>query len=195
MKHAVHCGFCSMPTLNQTGELNAIWWTRRLVSSSGRRVEVRFGREVAPPSRPQPVIVLNDPADELAHGRLAVRVPDVAAKVLGRRLGRHLRPELRISTSFCSKTISPVSGSRRGRRCMQVTRCNGGRPGGSSGASQRQALGRLAGGELLLIEARPIRAAWRRASPRPASARRFDFHRDLTAVRSGHLRPPHLIPR
>src|SRR3977135_3498119 len=35
MKHAEHCGRSSMPTLNQTGELNAIfWWTRRWVSSA-----------------------------------------------------------------------------------------------------------------------------------------------------------------
>src|SRR5450759_4877273 len=35
MKHAEHCGFASIPTLNQTGELNAIfWWTRRWVSSA-----------------------------------------------------------------------------------------------------------------------------------------------------------------
>src|SRR5688572_24066100 len=35
MKQALHWGFCSMPTLNQTGELNAIfWWTRRWVSSA-----------------------------------------------------------------------------------------------------------------------------------------------------------------
>src|SRR3954447_11725280 len=35
MKQAEHCGRGSMPTLNQTGELNAIfWWTRRWVSSA-----------------------------------------------------------------------------------------------------------------------------------------------------------------
>src|SRR6266571_331243 len=35
MKHAEHCGFGSIPTLNHTGELNAIfWWTRRWVSSA-----------------------------------------------------------------------------------------------------------------------------------------------------------------
>ena len=35
MKHAEHCGFCSIPTLNQTGELKAIfWWTMRWVSSA-----------------------------------------------------------------------------------------------------------------------------------------------------------------
>src|SRR3954465_10259201 len=35
MKQAEHCGFFSMPTLNQTGELKLIfWWTRRWVSSA-----------------------------------------------------------------------------------------------------------------------------------------------------------------
>src|SRR5579862_7750152 len=35
MKHAEHCGSASTPTLNQTGELNAIFcWTSRWVSSS-----------------------------------------------------------------------------------------------------------------------------------------------------------------
>src|SRR3970040_1766224 len=35
MKQALHCGRGSTPTLNQTGELNAIfWWTRRWVSSA-----------------------------------------------------------------------------------------------------------------------------------------------------------------
>src|SRR6476619_349830 len=35
MKQAEHCGCGSMPTLNQTGELNAIfWWTIRWVSSA-----------------------------------------------------------------------------------------------------------------------------------------------------------------
>src|SRR3954454_14627821 len=35
MKHALHCGLVSIPTLNQTGELKLIfWWTRRWVSSA-----------------------------------------------------------------------------------------------------------------------------------------------------------------
>src|SRR6476660_9136449 len=35
MKQAEHWGLASMPTLNQTGELNAIfWWTSRWVSSA-----------------------------------------------------------------------------------------------------------------------------------------------------------------
>src|SRR3954463_9994116 len=35
MKHALHWGFFSIPTLNQTGELKLIfWWTSRWVSSA-----------------------------------------------------------------------------------------------------------------------------------------------------------------
>ena len=35
MKHALHCGLGSTPTLNHTGELNAAFWvTRTCVSSS-----------------------------------------------------------------------------------------------------------------------------------------------------------------
>src|SRR3954452_13381250 len=35
MKHAEHCGRSLTPTLNQTGELNDIfWWTSRCVSSA-----------------------------------------------------------------------------------------------------------------------------------------------------------------
>src|SRR5262245_66664716 len=35
MKHAEHCGRGSIPTLNQTGELNGIlWYTSRWVSSA-----------------------------------------------------------------------------------------------------------------------------------------------------------------
>ena len=37
MKHALHCGLSSNPTLNHTGELNAaIWWSRMWVSSSSK---------------------------------------------------------------------------------------------------------------------------------------------------------------
>src|SRR5919106_1551871 len=37
MKHALHCGCSSNPTLNQTGELKAaIWWSRMYVSSASK---------------------------------------------------------------------------------------------------------------------------------------------------------------
>src|SRR2546421_12898617 len=37
MKHAEHCGCSSTPTLNQTGELNAIFWWRSRCTSSSRK--------------------------------------------------------------------------------------------------------------------------------------------------------------
>ena len=38
MKHALHCGFSSKPTLNQTGELNAAYWLTRIAFSSASKV-------------------------------------------------------------------------------------------------------------------------------------------------------------
>src|ERR1041384_7020667 len=38
MKHAEHCGRSSTPTLNQTGELNAIFWCRSRWTSSSRKL-------------------------------------------------------------------------------------------------------------------------------------------------------------
>src|SRR5947209_20229746 len=38
MKHAEHCGRGSIPTLNQTGELKAAIWYRRMWVSSSRNV-------------------------------------------------------------------------------------------------------------------------------------------------------------
>src|SRR6185503_6629986 len=39
MKHAEHCGAGSTPTLNQTGELNAIFWWRSRCTSSSRNAQ------------------------------------------------------------------------------------------------------------------------------------------------------------
>src|SRR3954447_7472315 len=39
MKHAEHCGWSSTPTLNQTGELNAIFWCRSRWASSSRNAQ------------------------------------------------------------------------------------------------------------------------------------------------------------
>jgi hypothetical protein len=38
MKQALHCGFSSNPTLNQTGELNAAIWCSRMKASSASKV-------------------------------------------------------------------------------------------------------------------------------------------------------------
>src|SRR5688500_17239174 len=39
IKQAEHCGCSSTPTLNQTGELNAIFWCRRRCTSSSRNAQ------------------------------------------------------------------------------------------------------------------------------------------------------------
>ena len=53
MKQAEHCGFSSIPTLNQTGELKLIFWlTRRWVSSALKAAEVLGRREVLLGLRP-----------------------------------------------------------------------------------------------------------------------------------------------
>ena len=73
MKQAEHCGFSSMPTLNQTGELNAIfWWTIRWVSSALKVWRSVVGREVVlglGPGRDR----VDDAVDQLADGGLALR--------------------------------------------------------------------------------------------------------------------------
>ena len=38
MKQALHCGLSSKPTLNQTGELKAASWCRRMYVSSASKV-------------------------------------------------------------------------------------------------------------------------------------------------------------
>ena len=73
MKQAEHCGLASIPTLNQTGELNAIfWWTSRWVSSAWNAREVLVGGEVVLGLGPGGDRV-DDPVDQLADARLALR--------------------------------------------------------------------------------------------------------------------------
>ena len=95
MKQAVHCGFCSMPTLNQTGELKAIfWWTIRWVSSALKVGQVGVGREVALGLRPGRDRV-DDAVDQLADGGLALGRAEVAAEVLADHdVGGELAPEV-----------------------------------------------------------------------------------------------------
>ena len=84
-----------MPTLNQTGELNAIfWWTIRWVSSALKVCEVGVGREVVlglGPGRDR----VDDAVDELADGGLALGRAEVAAEVLADDdVGGELAPEV-----------------------------------------------------------------------------------------------------
>ena len=43
MKQAEHCGFSSKPTLNQTGELKAAFWLRRMWVSSASKASASAG--------------------------------------------------------------------------------------------------------------------------------------------------------
>ena len=43
MKQAEHCGFSSKPTLNQTGELKAACWWRRMWVSSASKASASAG--------------------------------------------------------------------------------------------------------------------------------------------------------
>ena len=95
MKQAEHCGFVSIPTLNQTGELKLIfWWTRRWVSSAWKASRSVVGREVVLGLGPGGDRV-DDPVDQLLDARLPLRRPDVAAEVLADDdVRRELAPEL-----------------------------------------------------------------------------------------------------
>ena len=89
-----------MPTLNQTGELNAIfWWTIRWVSSALKVCEVGVGREVVlglGPGRDR----VDDAVDELADGGLALGRAEVAAEVLADDdVGGELAPEVGIDVN------------------------------------------------------------------------------------------------
>ena len=96
MKQAEHCGCSSTPTLNQTGELKAIFcWTSRCVSSAWKVGAVRLGGEVAVLLRPSAVMVSATRADQLADRALALGRARRAAEVLrGDHVGGQHRPGL-----------------------------------------------------------------------------------------------------
>src|SRR5919201_6685049 len=52
MKHALHCGRSSKPTLNQTGELNEASWLTRIAFSSSSNASASSSLAKYPPSRP-----------------------------------------------------------------------------------------------------------------------------------------------
>src|SRR5215510_13214285 len=54
MKHAEHCGCASTPTLNHTGELNAIFWCRRRCTSSSRNAHASVSDLKYESALPQP---------------------------------------------------------------------------------------------------------------------------------------------
>src|SRR6266478_1489078 len=58
MKHAEHCGFGCTPTLNHTGELNAIFCSTSKWISSSRKASREASSAKYPPASPQRTIVL-----------------------------------------------------------------------------------------------------------------------------------------
>ncbi len=83
MKQAEDCGRFSIPTLNQTGLLNAAFcWTSRCVSSSAKACEVLGRREVALGLRP-PADRVHHAGDQAAHAALALGRAELAPEVLG----------------------------------------------------------------------------------------------------------------
>src|SRR5713226_2705087 len=58
MKHAEHCGFGCTPTLNHTGELNAIFCSTSRWTSSSRKASREAASAKYPPCSPQCTIVL-----------------------------------------------------------------------------------------------------------------------------------------
>ncbi len=190
MKHALHCGFASMPTLNQTGELNAIfWWTSRWVSSalkvarSSSRGEVALGLG---PGRDR----VDDPVDELADAGLALRGVEVAAEVLADHdVGGELRPERRDLDVLLLEDALAALGADAGGPVLPRDLVVGMDPGRRPAALERQALGRLAG-RIGAVEAGPIRTGVAARCLR----RLVGAVHDGRAVRSGHLLSPHLSP-
>jgi hypothetical protein len=93
MKHADACGCFSIPTLNQTGLLNAAFWWHEQVRQLVREVaQVLGGREVALLLGPGADRVRDAP-DQLADARLALRRAQLAAEVLrGDDVRRRLAP-------------------------------------------------------------------------------------------------------
>ncbi len=57
MKHAEHCGLACTPTLNHTGELNAIFCSTSRCVSSSRNASRESAEAKYPPASPQPTMV------------------------------------------------------------------------------------------------------------------------------------------
>ena len=129
MKHALHCGVSSNPTLNQTGELNDAYWLTRIAFSSAWKVSRSSSVAKYPPWSPQPVIVS------------ATR--PIICLTLRSRSGDAMRPRKYFwatmfvavcdqnfgnSTSRCSKTGAPLPGINASRVSHSIS-SKGSRPG------------------------------------------------------------------
>ena len=130
MKHAEHCGFCLDPDVEPDRRVERHLLVDEEVRQLGlERGQVLVGREVALGLGPGGDRV-DDAVDELLDAVLALRRADVAAEVLADHdVGGELAPEAGTSTSFCSKTLLPVSELMPAVRYSQVISSYGWTPG------------------------------------------------------------------
>src|SRR6266478_5877 len=110
MKHAEHCGFGCTPTLNHTGELNAIFCsTSRLVSSS-RKASRDAASAKYPPSWPQRTMVFTTRPISCRTDPSRCGVPGFPWKYLLVTMFVAVCDQLfGTSTSSCRKIVTPFS--------------------------------------------------------------------------------------
>jgi len=126
MKQAEHCGFSSMPTLNQTGELNeAIWW-RTMCVSSASKASASAGVSKTPCSRPQRAIDPTTRVTSCLTERSRSGVPTGPLKYFeATTLVAICDQKAGTSTPCCSKITSPFSLASAAVRSSQATASNG----------------------------------------------------------------------
>ena len=134
MKHAEHCGFSLVPTLNQTGLLKHASWLIRMWRSSFSNVsasssEAKYGtperspvdRSMSAGSRPHCVIAFDDAVDHLARAGLALSVSMRPRKYFDATTCVAVCDQNDgISMSVCSKNVFPVSSEMEAVRFIPV---------------------------------------------------------------------------
>ena len=127
MKHAEHCGLACTPTLNQTGELNAIFLLHEQVGQLVAEHVLRLsGGEIAALVAPADDRI-HHARDQLPHRRLALAACSACRESISKR--RYWSPSatmtLGTSTFSCRKITWPFSLPIRAVRRSHSTLSNG----------------------------------------------------------------------
>src|SRR5713226_8249368 len=110
MKHAEHCGLGCTPTLNHTGELNAIFCSTSKWVSSSRNASCECASEKYPPSSPQRVMVFTTRLISCRTDRSRSGFPGFPWKYLLVTMLVAVCDQLfGTSTSSCRKMVTPFS--------------------------------------------------------------------------------------
>src|SRR3989475_1741357 len=110
MKHAEHCGFGCTPTLNHTGELNAIFCSTSKWISSSRKASREAASAKYPPCSPQRTIVLATRSINCRTDPSRSGVPGFPWKYLLVTMFVAVCDQLfGTSTSSCRKIVTPFS--------------------------------------------------------------------------------------